>query len=171
MSESAAAMVKLSTDDLPERNRLEAVREEIGRAIIKVDLEPLPGQPFRFDAKLCALPDLGLAVGSISPFQGTLTRQLIETDDLVFNITLSGGRILRQFGREAVVGPGEAGLTATTEPGVGIIYLPSRFVSFRVPRKTLQPMIGDLDACLIRTVPRDTLALRLLASYAGLVDE
>ena len=166
-----SGMIRLSTDTLPERNRLEAVREEIGRAIIKVDLDPLPGQPFRFDARLCSLPDLGLATGFVSPFQGTLTRELIEADDLVFSVTLSGGRILRQLGREAVIGPGEAGLTTTTEPGVGIVHLPSRFVSFRVPRATLQPMLGDLDAFLIRTIPCDTVALRLLSAYAGLVNE
>ncbi len=108
MHASEPGLIKLSTEDLPERNRLEAVREEVGKAIIKVDLEPLPGQPFWFDAKLCSLPDLGLATGAISPFQGTLRRDLIDADDLVFNITLSGGRILRQLGREAVVGPGEA---------------------------------------------------------------
>jgi AraC-like DNA-binding protein len=168
---SVSGIISVSTDDLPERNRLETVREEIGKAIIKVELEPLPGQPFHFDAKLCALPDLGLAAGAISPFQGTLTRRLIEADDLVFNLTLSGGRILRQLGREAVLGPGEAGPTITTDPGVGIIHLPSRFISFRIPRKTLQPMIGDLDVCLIRTIPGNTEALRLLAGYAGLVEE
>ncbi len=32
-------------------------------------------------------------------------------------------------------------------------------------------MTGDLDACLVRTIPRDTEALRLLTSYAGLVNE
>ncbi len=171
MHASETGLIKLSTKDLPERNRLETVREEVGKAIIKVDLQPLPGQPFWFDAKLCSLPDLGLATGAISPFQGTLTRDLIDADDLVFNVTLSGGRILRQLGREAVVGPGEAGLTTTAEPGVGTVYLPSRFVSFRIPRKRLQPMTGDLDACLVRTIPRDTEALRLLTSYAGLVNE
>jgi hypothetical protein len=39
-----SGIIRLSTDALPERNRLEAVREEVGKAIIKVDLEPLPGQ-------------------------------------------------------------------------------------------------------------------------------
>jgi hypothetical protein len=68
MHASETGLIKLSTKDLPERNRLEAVREEVGKAIIKVDLQPLPGQPFWFDAKLCSLPDLGLATGAISPF-------------------------------------------------------------------------------------------------------
>jgi len=171
MHKSESGMIRLSTDDFPEQNRVEAVREEVGKAILKVDLEPLPGRPFQFDAMFFSLPDLGLAAGVISPFQGSLTRELIEADNLVFSVTLSGGRILRQLGREAVLGPGEAGLTTSTEPGVGIVHLPSRFISFRIPRKRLQPMIGDLDACLLRTIPRETEALRLLTGYAGLVKE
>ena len=163
--------MRLSATDFPEKNRVEAVREIFGKSIIRVNLEPTPGDPFRFDAMLYALPGLKIAVGDLSPVRGTLTKELIESDDLLFNITLSGGRTLHQRGREAAVRPGEAGLTTSIYPGVVEVHLPSRFISFRIPRNTLQPMIGDLDGCLLRTIPRHTGALRLLTGYASLFEE
>jgi AraC-like DNA-binding protein len=171
MRKPESGMIRLAATDFPEKDRVEAVREIFGKSIIKVDFEPTPGQPFRFDAALYSLPGLKLAVGELSPLRGTLTKELIESDDLLFNITLSGSRTLRQRGREATVHPGEAGLTTSIDPGVVEVQLPSRFISFRIPRNTLQPMIGDLDGCLLRMIPRHTTALRLLTGYASLFED
>ena len=46
----------------------------------------------------------------------------IENDDLVLNVTLAGGRVLRQLGREAVIGKGKgivAGQEAQRHADVG----------------------------------------------------
>jgi AraC-like DNA-binding protein len=171
MHESQSGLFRLSTDDYPEDNRVEAVREGFGRSIIKILIEPSPGHRFHFDTTFCALPDVSLAVGVISPMRGSLTKDLVDSDDILFNITLSGGRILRQLGREAVIGPGDGGVTTSAEPGVVTVHSASRFVSFRIARDKLRPIVGDLDACLLRTIPRDSTALHLLTSYAGLIEE
>jgi len=168
---SASGMIRLSADDFPERNRVEAVREIYGKSIIKVQLEPLLDMPFQFDATLHALSDLKFASGTLSPVRGLLTKSLISGDDLLFNVTLSGGRSLHQCGREALLGPGEGGLTTNVDPGAVTVHAPSRFFSFRTPRKTLQPAIGDLDAALVRTIPPNNEALRLLIGYARLIEE
>jgi AraC-like DNA-binding protein len=172
MSMTAASdMIRLSADDFPEKQRVEAVREIYGKSIIKVELEPLGSTPFRFDAKLHALSGLKFASGTLSPVRGLLTKELIGSDDLLFNVTLSGGRTLQQCGREAPLGPGEGGLTTSVDPGVVTVHSPSQFISFRTPRRTLQRAIGDLDAALVRTIPSDNEALRLLIGYARLINE
>ena len=71
---------------------------------------------------------------------------------------MSGSRSQQQRGREAVLGAGDGGLTTNADPGNVTVHSTSRFISFRIPRNTLQPMIGDLDASLVRTIPRDTAA-------------
>jgi AraC-like DNA-binding protein len=169
MGKPAPATIRLSTDDFPERERIEGVRELYGRSIIKVDLEPAPGRPFRFEATLNSLPGLKCAAGVVSPVRASLTRELINADDLLFNINLTGSRSQQQRGREVLLGAGDAGLTTNADPGVVTVHSTSRFISFRIPRKELQPMIGDLDASLLRLIPRNTAALRLLRSYAGLL--
>lgn len=165
------SFLKLSTDDFPERNRVEAFRELYGKSIIKVDLEPLPGGPFCFDTTLYALPNLKLAKGQLSPVIGRLTKELVQGDDLLFSVTLKGGRTLHQRGSDARLESGEAGLTTSIDPGVVTVDAPSQFLSMRVPRQILQPMVRDIDACLLRPIPSGNEALRLLIGYSRLLDE
>lgn len=164
-------LLTFSSDDVPERERLAFVREVYGRTIIKLDLEPLPEVPLSLTAKFVSLPDLGLAVGSFTPLRGTLTSQLVDSNDIILNITLSGGRIVEQRGRRVSIGPGEAVATTSTDPGVVTVHSASDFISLRVARKTLQPMVGNLDACLARTISARNDALGLLTGYAGLINE
>jgi AraC-like DNA-binding protein len=170
MSTSAPGLVKLSADDFPEKDRFEAFREIYGKSLIKVQLEQLSDGPFRFETSLHTLSNLKLVYGLISPVRGSLTKELISGDDLLFNVTLSGGRTLDQCGREAALGPGEGGLTTSVDTGVVTVHAPSRFISLRMPRKSLQPAIGDLDAALVRTIPPDHEAMQLLIGYARLIE-
>jgi len=142
MRDSLPSIRRFSTDDLPEQSRTEVFREAYGRTIIKIDIEPLPEHPFRFDALFCSLPGIGVAAGSISPSCGVLTSNLIDSDDVLLNVSLSGGRVIQQRGRETDVISGEGALTTSIDPGVVTIHSPSRFFSFRVARTALQPMIG-----------------------------
>jgi AraC-like DNA-binding protein len=171
MSASGGNFLKLSARDFPDRDRIEAVRELYGKSIIKVDLQPLPDHPFQFDARLHALPGIKFACGTLSPVRGILTKELADGDDLLFNVPIGGSRTACQGGREMEVGAGHGALTTSTDPGVVTVHSTSRFISFRAPRKTLQPMISNLDAALTRTVSPDREALRLLIGYAGLVDQ
>src|ERR1700744_2690685 len=98
MSTPAPGLVKLSADDFPEKDRFEAFREIYGKSLIKVQMEPLSHGPFRFDTRLHTLSNLKLAYGEVSPVRGSLTKELISGDDLLFNVTLSGGRTLDQCG-------------------------------------------------------------------------
>ena len=73
------SFLRFSTDELPERERLPAFQDVFGRAIAKVDFEPLAGTHLRIQAKVRALPGLGAAIGAFSPIQGRRTRELIAT--------------------------------------------------------------------------------------------
>jgi AraC-like DNA-binding protein len=47
----------------------------------------------------------------------------------------------------------------------------SRFLSFRLPRARLDPLVANLDSCLLQPIRRDVGALRLLPSYIAAIDE
>ena len=164
-------ILRISSDDIPERDRLEFVREVYGRTIIKHDLEPIPGIPFQLSGTMRRLPSLGLA-SLASP--GMFTRRgraQCESDDLLLNVTLAGGRVLRQLGREAVIGEGEAVLSTSAEVGTCDIHADSRWVSIRIPFSTLAPMIEDLGAVLIRPIAAGTGSLPLLVNYIAALQD
>jgi AraC-like DNA-binding protein len=160
-------ILRISTDDLPERDRLEFVREIYGRTIIKHEIEPIPGGPFYLHGVLRRLPGLGIASLAGSGIYTYRTAAQIENDDLVLNLTLAGGRVLRQLGRQAVLGEGEAVLSTSAEVGTCDIFHNSRWISVRMPFTALAPMIADLHSVLIRPIPAGTETLSLLASYIG----
>ena len=159
-------MLGFSTDEFPEHKRVDAYREIYSRTIVKHDIEPLGEQPFRFEADLRSLPGLGLASSVFSPCRRWHAAQHIDSDDLLLGVALSGGCVLRQHGREAVIGgPGEAVLTSAAHPIDVIIGGPSRHIAMRLPRAILEAKITSLDDFMIRQIPSNAEVLPLLVSY------
>jgi AraC-like DNA-binding protein len=164
-----ANIMRISTRDLPERNRIAAICELYGRTILKHDIEPIGDQPFEFESNIYSLPGLALASTTIAPCHAPRGPQHIDGDDLVLSVVLTGGRVVRQRGREAVAGESEAVLTASDDPGVVTITRTSTQFSLRMARTVLRPALADFDACLLQPVPRDNQALRLLTAYVGTI--
>jgi AraC-like DNA-binding protein len=171
MNLAPASFVRLSTDQFAERDRIEAAREAFGRAIMNIELEPVPGVPFKMDMVLRALPDFGLAVGTRSAMTCVRTRQLIDSDDLLVAVVRSGSGVFEFHGRETQVNSGSATVLRTA--GAGRLCLPSTvdMVSYRLAFDRMAPLIADLDAVLVRPIPADSEALRLLVSYSGILQD
>src|SRR5258708_31742072 len=139
-----AGAMRLSTEDLPVRNRRAIIRERYARTVFRADLEPQKGAPFRFDVQLYGLPDLGVAAATMSDCRTYHRTEHGCGDDLIFNLTLEGGRTVNQRGHEVTLGAGEAVL-ATIDPRITTMR-PSRFLSFRLPRARLAPLVANLDS-------------------------
>jgi AraC-like DNA-binding protein len=169
--DNESQILRISTDDLPERDRLEFAREVYGRTIIKHEIEPIPGSPLYLRGTLRRLPGLGMASLACSAVRTNRTPAQIENDDLVLCVNLAGSRVLRQLGREAVIGKGEAVLSTSAEVGTCDISTNSRWISVRMPFRALAPMVADLHAAFIRPIPASTEPLSLLLSYIGALQE
>jgi AraC-like DNA-binding protein len=161
--------LRFSTEDFPEKNRVEAYREAFGATIARHDIEPLGDNPFHFEADLWSLPGLGLASAHISPCRRWIRAEHIVSDDILFGIGLSGGCVLRQHGREAHVGVGEAVLTSSAHRAEVLIAAPSRPITLRIPYTVLKSRIPDVDDLVSRRIPRDTEGLMLLTGYVAAI--
>jgi AraC-like DNA-binding protein len=164
-------ILRISTDAIPERDRLEFVREVYGRTIIKHEIEPMPGGRFYLCGAFHMLPGLGIASLAGSGIYTKRTPAQVENDDLVLNVTLAGGRVLRQLRREAVIGEGEAVLSTCADVGTCDIYPDSRWISVRIPFDALAPMVTDLHSAFVRPIPASKESLSLLVSYIGALQE
>ena len=84
---------RFSSDDVAQCDRLAFMREVVLRK----------------------LPDLGPASTDCSGIHAERRAAQIDSDDLVLHITLAGKRIVRQFGRDAVVGAGELAVARSSD--------------------------------------------------------
>jgi len=171
MDRGVPKMVRLSIDDLPDPKRLDSLFEVYGRTIIKADVEPTKDRPFQFKSNLYSLPALGLASTIISPCRAPRRLEHIDSDDLVLTVVLSGVRTVSQLNREALLRDGEAILTTCHATGLLAVHSTSKTISMRVPRAVIEPSTADIDAVLLRPIPRNTSALRLLTAYAGAIEQ
>jgi AraC-like DNA-binding protein len=162
---------RLSSGQFAERDRIEASREIIGRSLMKMNFELRPGVPFNVDMVFRALPDFALASGTFSAMDCLRTPDLIESDDIILTVALSGNSILHVRGAEVPIGPGSAALTRTADVCRCEVQSASDVINFRFPFDRIASQIADLDAAVMRPVPVDTEALRLLVHYAAMLKD
>jgi AraC-like DNA-binding protein len=170
---SPSAPLHISTDAFPAHRRLALWREIYGRTIGKFDIEPINGQPFRADVTLRSLPGLGIAAGERSDASYRVTPELAakSPDNLIFAVVTKGTGTISQRGREATITAGEALLMSATEPSISTLQSGGGFLTLVVPREVISPMVVEASSMLVRPIPRNTEALRLITSYLGVLRE
>src|SRR5260370_39361052 len=124
---------RLSTDQFAERDRVEAARELIGRSLMKMEFDLRPDIPFNIDMIFRALPDFGLASGTCSAMDCLRTAQMIESNDLILTVALSGGGALHVRDSEIPIGGGMASLTCTTDVSRCARHSTYALLNFRFP--------------------------------------
>jgi AraC-like DNA-binding protein len=167
------SLLWFSTDELPERERLPTFQEVFGRAIAKVDFEPLAGTQLRVQATVRAMPGLGAWIGAFSPVHGRRTRQFIAdgNDDVTLCMCPEGGSLISQCGREVTHHEGDAVLLSNSDVLSTTMVQRSHHVSLSLPRKVMLTMVPDLEDTFVRPVSKDSEPLRLLKSYVGVLEE
>ena len=156
--------LRFCSDDIPERDRIAYVRDVYGRVIVKHEIDPCRDSPFHWNSTLRSMPGLGLASSVVSAVHTCRTPELVDSDDLVLNATVAGRRVVRQFGREAIAGPGEVVVSRSADIGACAVESNSRLLNVRVPLAAVGPRIADIDAVLVRPLPAAG-ALSLLLGY------
>jgi AraC-like DNA-binding protein len=162
-----------STDALPERDRLPYWVEEFGRVILRLDVAPVDGRPFRETASIVALDGLGIVLCESNGQLCRRSRPLLAdgNDDLLFCAIRSGMSLPSQVGRDCRLDAGDGVLMSTADVGSYVFPGPARGFVLRIPRAALRTLVANPESALIRPIPGNTEALRLLVDYVSLTVE
>jgi AraC-like DNA-binding protein len=163
-------VVHFASADYAPRERLAACRELYGRTLSRRDIEPL-GEPFETEATLRRVPGLGLVTARRSAAIYRLTREFIDSDDVVVTIGLTSPYEVHHLGRALKLEAGAAIVVTGSEPIETQVPRRGDYINVRAPRGALAPLVADLDSVYGRPIPADNAALRLLTRYVGLIDE
>jgi AraC-like DNA-binding protein len=165
---------RISTDDVPESDRLPFFREFLGRQVMRQDIDPLPDHPFRTDTTMRRLPGFLMywTSGSTtsSARQIKRTRELLcdGNDSLLFQ-WVSTVRQVEHLGREIFAGPGEGVVFSCADTRTVLHLADYRTVSLSIPRIALGPRLRSIDAAFARPLPRESAAQHLLLGYLELL--
>jgi AraC-like DNA-binding protein len=159
--------VRFSTWDIPERERVSRWREEFGRGIVSVDIEPVgPDRPFYAEAMLQTLPGVRIVLCAGSPARLNRTRALAADGDNSIGLILNLGAKANVFqGGDVALDAGDAIPIVTNDV---CILTSTQHLGILLPRAPLAARVSNLDAAMMRVIPRSVEALRLLVSYVDL---
>ena len=140
--------------------------------MLQLEIEPLTrGKQIDVDMALSVFPALCIADGHASPMRCRHLARLAENDDLIFTLVRGGAATWSRQDREASVSAGEAILTASGETANYVGYVPAQLLNFRFNRQRLSARLSHVEEALVRAVPKDNQALRLLKSYVGVLND
>ena len=169
MTDLAPRILQFSTDGVPEKDRIAFWREHYGHVMLRVDIEPAPDISFEASNRCLSLPGLQLMDGSSSPVKISRGGQYLAdgNDDVVLAINRSGSVIVNSNGREQSLGNGEAIVLSGGEAASFHRTSFGKSLALRVPRTMFESTVVSLDDALMRPIPSDRGALRLMDDYAG----
>jgi AraC-like DNA-binding protein len=169
MTDLTPRILEFSTNGVAEKDRVAFWREHYGQVMLRVDIEPAPDILFEASNRCLSLPGLQLMEGSSSPVTISRGGQYLAdgNDDVVLAINRSGSVMINSNGREQSLGDGEA---IVLSGGEAASYHRTSFGSsfaLRVPRAMFESTVVSLDDALMRPIPSDRGALKLMENYAG----
>jgi AraC-like DNA-binding protein len=164
-------VLRFSTNDLPVRDRVEAWRENVGRAVMKFEIDPIDDAEFCASIMYRQMPGLGISDGSHGGMRYRRSAANADSDDLILGIVRSGVQMNAQRGFEKETSPGQIFLTDSAEPIRSLVVGPVDLFALRFPRQTVAPKLANLDGVLARSINPNEEALRLFRHYNNAINE
>jgi AraC-like DNA-binding protein len=167
MADLQPHIIELATANLPAHDRIAAWREYLCRAMFKVDVEPVRDVALQARFRSLSLPGLHLMDAASSP--ATILRGALHVadgnDDVVVVINRAGAARVTSHGREQDLGVGEAIILSGGESAAFNRMSHGHSISLRMPRALFEATVFAADDALMRVIPAQSAALRLLVHY------
>jgi AraC-like DNA-binding protein len=161
--------IRVSTEELPEQDRLAIWQEVHGRTLFNVGVRPDSETPY--NANVDIRPIHGGAIGAMtsSRSQYYLAKDYLKNaQDTLTIFLIKDGRIRgRQRGKEALIGPDQAFFILNNETVTLDVLEDSAALNLYISVPAVASLVPDLGRALLEPSKFDPGALKLLANYAN----
>jgi AraC-like DNA-binding protein len=166
-------VLHLSTDQFPARDRIAKWREEFGRLLFRLEVEPLGKEPFRSAVHLRSLPGLKLMSGVCTPVEFNASAALVANNDDSIGIIRNVNPVLvRQLNRESTLGVGDTMVVSWTDPVTVTLPEGAKGTTLiRLSRPVLQALVPGLSDTYGRMLPDIGGALQSLFDYLSVLED
>lgn len=159
---------QLRIDGLSSAEEIDWFHDVFRRDVLKLDLAPLPAEPFAFDTSIRALPDLAVSRTYCSPMISRRRKQATSDDALFVALIMSGDAMLLYDGRETSM-PAGGGTYARydTEDADAAFGMRTgtTVLGLRLSRRLIEPLVPRYEGLQRKLMPAGSEALRLLVAY------
>ncbi len=140
------APTRISTRDLPARDRSAVVREVLGRRVLRLEIENLPDRTYHADLNVQPLAGIKIVSGHITGGIARRTRALRSDggDDVAVAFSLSGQYVASQRNESCAIRPGDAWLGSTAED-ISFLHVRNEMTTLFLPRAELAALVPGLD--------------------------
>lgn len=165
--ETRTAPGRFSTDDLPTEDRLPVLREVIGRAHLRFDIEAIADAPIRTVFEQHIWSSSSLFFGETTPLSFTRTRELICDGNADFRVVFPLTPHHQFISGETVdeINPGSAALAFCGAVGTMQNFNTCRIMSVRVRHDQLAAALPRLEERAFHEIGPRSLPMKLLADY------
>ncbi|MBR0690284.1 AraC family transcriptional regulator [Bradyrhizobium manausense] len=167
-SNDDVSILRVSSNDIPESERVTTLRDFYCRGLVKAELEIRDGEPIIANLTAHSLPDVQLLLGTLFGAKLVRSRQLaVDGDDsLALVVNRSGTVGVTGRGRDLLLGPGDAVLASAEDAMTLERFVAGDCFSLFVPRRVLAPIIMDVDDAVMRVIGDRQAEIRVLVDYA-----
>lgn len=166
------AMLHFESRLFPAPLRLQAWRDILRRKLVHVEVDSISEAPFEVDAYARILPGLRFGWGRLDASINRRTREIVarDNDDFFLLVNLDDSFQLSQRRREFTLRPGDAHVMSCAEQGNYMRPQAGRILCVRMSRAALSALVPAIDDSVLRVVPREDEALKLLTRYIMSLD-
>jgi AraC-like DNA-binding protein len=139
---------------------------------VRYDTTKVGNDPIGIELTIRGLPGLQVLTGRLQGARFRRTRQNNDcTEDVGLIINPRSAHLIKQCGREILLGDGEATLISLTDTLETVHSAPGELLVLRFPKAQLASRLAGIQDCFMRRITHDTPALRLLMSYVRVTRE
>jgi AraC-like DNA-binding protein len=162
------APTRISTRDLPSRDRSAVVREVLGRKVLRLEIENLPDQTYHADLNVQPLAGIKIVSGHITGGVARRTRDLRSdgNDDVAVAFSLSGQFVATQRNEACSIRPGDAYFGSTGED-ISFLHLRNEMTTLFLSRSELAALVPGLEDKFGRSFRVQSAPVRLLRHYVS----
>ena len=168
---TTSATTRFSTDHVPLKDRLEVTREVLGRAYLRLDLEPLGETPYSASFEQRSWSWASLIFAETDAVSFARTSELLRDGDGDFRLThVEGARVLvaSRDCTDELTGD-DAVLACNGVPTTSRLLARGRVSSLRLPHDRLAAAVPRLEDRPIRRIAPGSAALHLLKGYTAIL--
>ena len=162
------APTRISTREIPARDRSAVVREVLGRQVLRLEIENLPDQTYHVDLNVRSLAGIKIVSGHIMGGVARRTRALRSdgNDDVAVAFSHAGRYVVSQRNKSCAIRPGDAYLGSTAED-TSFLHVRSEMTTVFLPRAELAALVPGLEDKFGTTLRMQLTPVRLLRHYVS----